>query len=151
MYERRDGHRIIGKVHHTTPSESLGKGVVGCQHAKSLQLGNVRAPRGGCGDGLKGSACRVVLAESYSHRREVARREDVRVDRRVDVPERAEHAEDLLAQRLLRRIVHDRRRVALDLVDAQEDRLHNTDCEKLSDGYARDLHSRAAWESMQRH
>jgi hypothetical protein len=47
--------------------------------------------------------------------------------------------------------VHDRRRVALDLVDAQEDRLHNTDGEKLSDGYARDLHSRAAWESMQRH
>ena len=73
------------------------------------------------------------------------------VDRRVDVPERAEHAEDLLAQRLLRRIVHDRRRVALDLVDAQEDWLHNTDGEKLSDDYARDLHSCFAWEAMNRH
>ena len=80
--------------------------------------------RGVCGDGLKGSACRVVRAESYSHRREVARREDVCVDRRVDVSERAEHAEDLLAQRLLRRTVHDRRRVALDLVDAQKDQIH---------------------------
>ena len=107
--------------------------------------------RGVCGDGLKGSACRVVLAQRHGHRREVARREGVRVDRRVDVPERAEHAEDLLAQRLLRRIVHDRRRVALDLVDAQEDWLHNTDGEKLSDDYARDLHSCFAWEAMNRH
>jgi hypothetical protein len=47
--------------------------------------------------------------------------------------------------------VHDRRRVALDLIDAQEDRLHNTDGEKLSDGYALDLHSRRVWQPMQCH
>ena len=50
----------------------------------------------------------------------MAWREGLCVDRRVNVPVIAEHVEDLLTERLMRRVVHDRRHVTLDLIDVQE-------------------------------
>ena len=73
---------------------------------------------------LEGSGCRVVLTERERQCREMARREGVRVDGRVDVSELAEHAEGLFAEGLVMRsdhLMHDGRRVTLDLIDAEEE------------------------------
>ena len=71
----------------------------------------------------------VVCAEVQRERREVARTEALCVDGRVQVVAIAEHTKDLLVQGCARpgagaRVMRDRGRVALDLADGHQERLH---------------------------